>query len=245
MNYLILKLKFCQEIVKQALYLAINEYSLTDDELKAKINNSIRLAINQSSNSEYGIVMEALRTFYVMINEYSESEYSNTSKIAKSVKIKPTDTSSFTEYIANLKNDITYHIEILQESYIEHINNMLVGSSIKFNIANDIETFEQVLALVKEPVKFTINQISSSSASLSLTLVDHSLPFASISYSESDDLIEFKIASSKKFKINKTSKTTYRYYPSLYELYLLNKYDDKEWNNINNLELDQIYGREI
>lgn len=245
MNYLTWKLWFCQEIVKQALLLSINQHSLTDDELSAKLSDAFKIIIQEESNSEYDIVMEALRTFYVMINEYSESEYSNTSKIAKSVKIKPTDTSSFTEYIADLKNDITHHVEILQQSYIEHINKMLVGSSIKFNIANDIETFEQVLALVKEPIKFNINQTSSSSANLSLTLIDHSLPFASISYSESDDLIEFKIASSKKIKINKTSKTTYRYYPSLYELYLLKKYDEVEWNNINNLELDQIYGREI
>ena len=67
MNYLILKLKFCQEIVKQALLLSINEHSLTDDELSAKLSDAFKIIIQEESNSEYDIVMEALRTFYVML----------------------------------------------------------------------------------------------------------------------------------------------------------------------------------
>lgn len=245
MNYLTLKLKYCQEIIKEALYLAINEYALTDDEIKAKLREAIKLAIKQSSNSEYKFVVQAVQIFYVMINQSSKIGDISKGKIAKSVKFNTTDTSSFTEYITNLKVDITHYIKILQESYIENITELIKADSIKTIINDNSKAFEQMLLLIKEPIKFNITELSSSSASLNMVMIDKSIPFAIIEYSESDNLIECKIASSKRIKIDKTSKTTYRYYPSLYEIYNLKKYDDIEWNNINNLKLDQIYGREI
>lgn len=245
MNYLQYKLLICQEIPKHTLLLLMSETSLTDDELKLKLSNALKLLINQESTSIYKLVAQAIEVFYVIINEYSESSYINKGKVAKSVKFTTTDTSSFTEYLANLKFSISKRIKILQEIFVEHIARVIRTDSIKVDIDDDAITYEQFLLLIKEPIKFNITESSSSSATLNLIMIDKALPLLIIQYSESDGSVQYKLSNGRKFKIDRISKSKYNTQSILAQYVLLEEYDNLDWKQIDELKLTTSYRKEI
>lgn len=245
MNYLTMKLWFCKEIVKQALYFTISSQTLSSEELKLYYSQTIKTIIKEYIESYHGVKINAFIPNNIEISAFSKAYDNFLLKNSTATKIKPGTYTSNSDYIANFKLTFLNYIESLQESYSDYINNMLVGDAVKTSIVENSIDYEQFLLLIKEPIKFNIQEISTTQSILEAVLIDNALPFEIITITESTDELVLKFSDSKKFKINLTSQSKYNNSIKLMQYYLLNKYDDLTLTQINNNKLAELNGKEI